>query len=251
MPRAANGDLSFDHAIRALREGKFVLVHDVSSREDEIDMVVAAEFVTPDHIRRLREEAGGFVCQAITHSTAEILGLPYLPEIYRLAAKNYSILTELADGVAPYGDRTAFSITVNHRSTYTGITDHDRATTIDRLTKLCKIATVKDIAKARRLLASEFRSPGHVHILIAAAGLLATRRGHTELSLYLAELAGLIPATVICEILDGKTHNSLANNLAKKYAEENGIPFVEGTDLIASFEAKQLSGKSSKRNVQL
>ena len=67
--------MSFEEAISSLRKGGFVLLHDANKRENEVDMVVAAEFVTPEHISRMRQDAGGLICLSIDHSFAKSLGL--------------------------------------------------------------------------------------------------------------------------------------------------------------------------------
>lgn len=222
-------------AISAMREGKFLLIHDSDSRENEVDMVVAAEHVTPEHIRAMRTDAGGLVCVALGNEIGRELGIPFLQDIHLSAAKKYPVLQLLHEEFAPYGGRSAFSITVNHRRTFTGITDRDRALTIAELAKMFATTSNAGIPR-RQTFTSEFKSPGHVHLLLEAPGSLTERRGHTELSVYLTKLAGITPAAVICEMLDGHSHTALTVEDAANYAETHSIPLLDGQQLVARFQ---------------
>jgi 3,4-dihydroxy 2-butanone 4-phosphate synthase len=84
----------------------------------------------------------------------------------------------------------------------------------------------------KREFISSFKTPGHVPVLIASEGLLSSRLGHTEMSVYLATLAGLSPITAICEMLDSETYEALSAEKAKKYAERNSIPYFDGNMLV-------------------
>jgi 3,4-dihydroxy 2-butanone 4-phosphate synthase len=181
----------------------------------------------------MRKDAGGLICVAISFDIANRLGLPYMLEVLEFASKNYPSLSELINSQPSYG-KPAFSISVNHRNTFTGITDIDRALTIKELAKLCDLA-VKNFDDIQHRFASNFRAPGHVQLLIASDGLISKRAGHTELSVYLAQLAGLTPVTVICEMLDDETHKSLPSQSAKNYAKMYAIPFVEGLEIITHY----------------
>lgn len=225
---------NLDAAISGLREGRFLLLHDSDSREDEVDMVVAAEKVTPEHIRAMRTDAGGLVCVALDNEIGRTLGIPYLQDVLLSASEKYPLLRSLHEEIAPYGGKSAFSITVNHRRTFTGITDRDRALTIRELAKQTKAAVNRE-ADCQKTFASEFKAPGHVHLLLEAPGSLTERRGHTELSLYLTKLAGLTPAAVICEMLDGKTHNALSVEDATNYGQMHSIPLLDGQELVTRF----------------
>ena len=79
---------------------------------------------------------------------------------------------------------------------------------------------------------SSFKTPGHIPVLLASNGLLSSRKGHTEMSIYLAELANLFPITTICEMMDSETYSALSVQKAEKYAKENAIPFVDGKELL-------------------
>lgn len=219
--------MSVDDAIQSLRRGGFVLLHDAEGRENEFDMVVAAEMVTPDHIATMRSQAGGLICLALDGSFAGSLGLRYLHEM--LAES--SVPDEMIMGRAPYGDHPTFSIYVNHLQTYTGVTDTDRARTIREMVAL------HGREDAGRLFRESFRTPGHVPLLMASPGLLEARRGHTEMSVYLMGMAGLRPAAAICEMMDGQTHLALDEAGAAEYAKRNGLPVVGLDELLERAEA--------------
>ena len=127
----------------------------------------------------------------------------------------------------PYDERSAFSISVNHRRTFTGVTDEDRALTIRELGKLGALAMDAPMIEE---FGRNFRSPGHVPLLRAANGLLAERTGHTELAVVLAELAGVTPALAICEMLDATTGKALGLAKASEYARKKGMPLLAGMD---------------------
>jgi 3,4-dihydroxy 2-butanone 4-phosphate synthase len=208
-----------DRAVRAFAEGQPVLVHDAADREGETDILYPAGAVTPADLARLRNDGGGLVFVALDHATAEAFELPFLHELIDHPAGRF-------DGVG-YDVRPSFSLTVNHRETYTGITDEDRALTVRAL------ADAAD-APERFAFAREFRAPGHVHLLRGAPGLLAERQGHTELGLALAAAADRPPAVAGCEMLDDDTGEALSPADARAYADREGLVYVEGADLVAA-----------------
>ncbi len=216
--------MSLENALESLKRGEFVLLHDSAGRENEIDMVVAAEFITPEHVARMRQHAGGLLCLAIDSSFAKSLGVRYMHDILSESLDSKS--KEMIMGLAPYGDHPTFSITLNHYQTYTGITDRDRSLTIRELSNLHKIENPKN------KFVSSFKTPGHVPLLIASDGLLSKRQGHTEMSVYLAQIAGLTPVTAICEMMDAETYSALSMEKASKYAKQNAIPFIDGRELL-------------------
>lgn len=220
--------MSLDEVLSALRNGEFVLLHDGNRRENEVDMVVAADFVTPEHIARMRQDAGGLICLSINHTFARSLGLGYMHDIL---SNSHNVDTEskkMIIGTAPYGDRPSFSISINHVNTYTGVTDRDRALTISEMALLYKNSD----KNKKGIFNSVFKTPGHVPVLIASEGLLSNRLGHTEMSVYLTGLAGLSPAAAICEMLDSQTYGALSIEKAKKYAKQNAIPYFEVNELV-------------------
>ncbi|MEP0825166.1 MAG: 3,4-dihydroxy-2-butanone-4-phosphate synthase [Nitrososphaera sp.] len=221
--------MSLAEAMAALKAGKFVLVHDDKGRENEIDMVVAAEHVKPHHVATMREAAGGLLCLAIANEITTKLGLVYMHDMIDRMGKVNPIFSKLTEGKAAYGDKPSFSISINHRSTFTGITDNDRALTISKMAEVCRnidFGGVEDFANS-------FRAPGHVPILIASRRLLHDRMGHTELCIYLAKLAGIVPAVAMCEMMDSATHGALSIEAAQEYADKFGIPLVDASELKA------------------
>ena len=218
--------MTLESAIASLKRGEFVLLHDSAGRENEIDMVAAAEFVTPEHVARMRQHGGGLICIAIDNSFGQNLGIKYMHDILSNSDSFDSKSKEMIMGLAPYGDHSTFSITINHYQTYTGITDRDRALTIREMANLFKIEN------KRNKFVSSFKTPGHVPLLIGSRGLLASRQGHTEMSIYLAQLAELVPVTAICEMMDAETYSALSFEKAQHYAKQNAIPFIDGKELI-------------------
>lgn len=220
-----------ERAIGALKRGSFVLIHDDTRRENEVDMVIAAEHIKPRDIAIMRNKAGGLICLAISHKITEKLGLMYIRDILRSSARPNTILSKIVVDKTPYGDRPSFSLSINHIDTFTGITDVDRALTISKMADVCRKIDSGGIEE----FANSFRAPGHVPLLIASNNLLEERTGHTELSIYLMQIARLVPAVVICEMLDSTTHRSLSINKAKNYANKFGIVLIESNQLIRSY----------------
>jgi len=206
-------------AVAAFRAGEPVLIHDFSDREGEVDLVFPPRGVGPADVARMRNDAGGLICVAFGHDIADAFDLPFLvDELDHPAA---------ASDHLGYDERSSFSLTVNHRDTYTGVTDDDRATTVSALGDAAADPDGTDFA-------ASFRAPGHVHVLRAAPGLLSDRRGHTELGVALARAADCPPAAVVCEMLDDETGGALSVADARAYADRHGVPFVEGSDLVAA-----------------
>jgi len=220
-PEATDGS-AVDRAVAAFRDGTPVLVHDAADREGETDIVYPAGAVDADAVAHLRNDAGGLVCTAVSDAVADAAGLPFLEdELDHPAAADHDIT---------YDDRSSFSLPVNHRETFTGITDDDRARTIQRLADAAAAARSEDYDAEE--FAAEFRTPGHVHVLRGAPNLLADRRGHTELGLALAEAAELPPAVVVCEMLDADSGGAKGPAAAREYARQNGYVYVEGAAIV-------------------
>jgi len=205
--------VTVDAAVDAFARGEPVLIHDAADREGETDIVYPAGAVTPGAVSRLRNDAGGLVCVALSDAVASTLDLPFMQETLDHPTT--------ADHDLAYDERSSFSLTVNHRDTFTGITDEDRSVTI---TELAALAADPDA----EVFAEAFRAPGHVHLLRAAPDLLADREGHTELGIALAAAADQPPAVVVCEMLDGETGGALSPADARAYAAEHGLEYVEG-----------------------
>lgn len=217
-----------DKALEAMKNGEFVLVFDDEKRERETDMIIAAEFVTPKKVAQMRRDAGGLICTALHGKYCNSLNLPFMTDVMEVATDKYPILEELAPTDIPYDERSSFSLWVNHRKTFTGITDNDRALTITSMAKMCKEGRFLDFGK-------EFRSPGHVSLLRGSEGLLEKRQGHTEISLAMTEMADIEPITVVCEMMDEKTGNARSIVDAEKYAKENGLIFLDGKEVIEAY----------------
>src|ERR671938_1254328 len=157
--------------IAEVRAGRIVILVDDEDRENEGDLVFAADFVSADKINFLAKHGRGLICMPITEEHAERLGLRTMVEHNRSRhGTNFTVSIEAAEGIA------------------TGISAHDRALTI-------KVAAAAD-AKPQDIV-----QPGHVFPLIAQRGGVLVRAGHTEACCDLARLAGLTPAAVLCEIM--------------------------------------------------
>jgi 3,4-dihydroxy 2-butanone 4-phosphate synthase len=215
-------------ALDAFKTGEIILIFDDDNREKETDMIVAGEHMTPQHMTTLRNDAGGLLCVPLSSEVSNKLGVPFMTDIMDVASAKYPVLSELSPTDIPYDEKSAFSITVNHRKTFTGITDNDRAYTIKELALLCKNGDYASLGKY-------FRSPGHVTLLRAAEGHVLKRRGHTELSIALAEMAGVTPVAVCCEMMDDITKDSMTTDDAERYAKTNNLEFLSGAEVIEAY----------------
>ena len=225
---------SIDEAITTLKSGGSIMIRDFASRENETDLVVAAEHVNPEIVSRFRTDGGGLLCLAVTTEFAEEIGIPYFNDLLKATGQEYPTLKKMSDFESPYGGRPAFSITINHRDTYTGITDWDRALTISEFSKFYRDVIAGGLDPKEEFV-SRFRCPGHVHLLIASRGLLSERPGHTEMSVFLTQIAGLAPMSTICEMLDAKTHRALSIEDSISYAKKNSIPILMGDQIIENY----------------
>jgi 3,4-dihydroxy 2-butanone 4-phosphate synthase/GTP cyclohydrolase II len=157
--------------VAAIRAGEIVILVDDEDRENEGDLVFAAEFVTPEKINFLAKHGRGLICMPLTEEHAARLGLKPMVEQNRSRhGTNFTVSIEAAEGIA------------------TGISAHDRALTIK-------------VACSEKATAADIVQPGHVFPLIAQPGGVLVRAGHTEACCDLARLAGLAPAAVLCEIM--------------------------------------------------
>src|SRR3954463_11946167 len=203
MPTRA--DLEFatiEDALEDIAAGKMVVVVDDEDRENEGDLVMAAQFITPDAINFMTRQAGGWICLALTPDRCDELGLELM------SAKNET----------PH--QTPFTVTIEAREgVTTGISVHDQAHTMQ---------TAIDPTKGR----GDIVIGGHVHPLKAREGGVLERTGHTEASVDLARLAGLIPAGVICEVQNEDGTMARADDLAA-YCHKHSLKMVTIADLIA------------------
>jgi 3,4-dihydroxy 2-butanone 4-phosphate synthase len=208
---------TLETAIQALKRGGLVMLYDGDDREAEIDFVVRADAVTPQLVRWLRKNAGGLLCFATTKEIGELLGLTFLSDVYRRLGFSTK---------APYGDEPAFMGYVNHVKTKTGVRDADKALTIRELARVVELA-LKNPEAACHEFRRSFYMPGHVPVLGARTG---TRWGHTELSILLAQAAGVPPAVVIIEAL-GDHLEAMPFEEAEKLAASLGVPIVTSKDV--------------------
>lgn len=187
--------------IEDIKAGKMVIIVDDEDRENEGDLVMAAEKVTPDSITFMARYGGGLICVPLTSQRARELGLNLM----------------VPDGQDKYG--TAFTVSVDARyGTTTGISPKDRATTIKAL--------IDPATKPEDLL-----KPGHVFPLIASDGGVLKRAGHTEAAVDLSRLAGLYPAGIICEII-GDDGDMLRGEKLYEFAQRFGLKIGTIADLI-------------------
>ena len=190
-----------EEAIEDIRAGKMVVVCDAEDRENEGDLTLAAQFATPENINFMAREARGLICLALTPERCDELGLDLM------AAKNESAF------------ETAFTISVEAREgVTTGISAHDRAHTIQ-------------VAIDPRSQPHDLVQPGHVFPLKARPGGVLERTGQTEAGVDLARLAGLIPAAVICEIMNDDGTMARVRDLIP-YCERHSLKMITVGDLI-------------------
>ncbi len=204
---------SIEQALCELKKGNFIIVYDGDKREGEADLMFHPKFATAEKIEVLRKDGGGLICLAIGKVNAEKIGLKFMTEIMRNSGMERIVCRKTV-----YGDEPAFSISINHKKVYTGITDNDRTHTITEFAKLIEHANKKEEFE------KNFYTPGHVFLLVGRG--IENRKGHTELGLELAKCAGMSETIVMCEMLGKK--NALTKKEAIKYAKKKNIPFIEG-----------------------
>ncbi|ASS91792.1 MAG: bifunctional 3,4-dihydroxy-2-butanone-4-phosphate synthase/GTP cyclohydrolase II [Bacillaceae bacterium] len=191
---------SIEDAIADLKQGKVIIVVDDENRENEGDFVGLAEFSTPEMINFMISKGKGLVCVPITESLAHRL------QLHPMVAEN----TDL--------HQTAFTVSIDHQTTTTGISAYERAKTIQSL--------IQPDARAE-----DFKRPGHVFPLIAKNEGVLKRAGHTEAAVDLAKLAGCFPAGVICEIINEDGTMARVPQL-KEIAEQYNLKMITIQDLI-------------------
>ncbi len=217
----------------ALSAGEPVLVYDAADREGETDLVFLSEKATPELVRLARREAGGLVCTAISDELRRRLDLPFFSDLLAVAAREYPIVQGLSERPR-YDRRSSFGITVNHRSNFTGVPDNDRGLTIRTLGELAASAPGLPDAALRERFREAFVSPGHVPLLYAAPRLLEERKGHTELAVSLARMAGLSESATVCEML-GDSGGARDPEAAARFARARGYPFLRGADIVRAW----------------
>ena len=219
-------------AVIAFRAGKPVCLFDAENREGETDLLFPGQCAEPATMRQLRFDCGGLLFLAIGHEVGERFSMPYLQDLHmdeRLMS-DYPVLRELQTDDLQYDTRSAFTLSINHRETFTGITDRDRALTTRRFAEL--YSELSDSDNALEKLGNEFRTPGHIPVCREAEGGLSRRQGHTELAVGLARLSGMTPVVIGAEMLQKDGDLALPMGDARIWAGERGIPFVTGKELI-------------------
>ncbi len=192
---------TIEEAIKDIKKGKFVIVIDDASRENEGDLICSAQKVTPSHINFMAKYARGLICVALCEERVKQLGLsPMVDENTALHSTNFTISVDAREGVT------------------TGISAYDRARTIKVL--ISPETKPQDLAR-----------PGHVFPIIAKEGGVLVRAGHTEAAVDLAKLAGHYPAGVICEIMADDGSMARMPELLK-LAKEHNLKIITIADLI-------------------
>jgi 3,4-dihydroxy 2-butanone 4-phosphate synthase/GTP cyclohydrolase II len=190
-----------EDALEDIRSGKMVILVDDEDRENEGDLTIAADHVTPDSINFMARYGRGLICLSMTEERARQLQLP--PMVH--------------DNSSPFG--TAFTISIEaRRGVTTGISAYDRSTTVR--TAIAENARPEDLVR-----------PGHVFPIVAKKGGVLVRTGQTEGSVDLARLAGCTPACVICEIMKEDGTMARMPDL-KVFAAEHGLKIVSIQDLV-------------------
>jgi 3,4-dihydroxy 2-butanone 4-phosphate synthase/GTP cyclohydrolase II len=192
---------TIDEAIEELREGRMIILVDDEDRENEGDLCIAAEKITPEAVNFMAIHGRGLICLSLTSARVDALNLPMMAD----------------DNTSTFG--TAFTVSIEARKgVSTGISVHDRARTI--VTAINPKTNPEDLAR-----------PGHVFPLRARPGGVLQRAGQTEGSVDLARLAGLNPSGVICEIMNEDGTMSRVPELMK-FAKKHGLKIVTVKDLI-------------------
>jgi 3,4-dihydroxy 2-butanone 4-phosphate synthase/GTP cyclohydrolase II len=193
-----------EQAIADIKAGKLIVVADDEDRENEGDLICAAELVAPEMINFMIRKAGGWICLALTGERADQL---------KLAQQSEANTDEY---------RTAFTISIDADERFgitTGVSAQDRAKTIR-------------VAVDPKTVPADLRRPGHVPPLRARDGGVLQRVGHTEAAVDLARLAGLMPAGVVCEILSEDGSSARRPEL-ERFAQKHGLTFITVAQLVA------------------
>ncbi len=227
---------SVEDAIRAFSQGKPVMVFDSDFREKETDLLWPATAASPAVMRRLIIDCGGLLFLAIGDEIGQMFDLPWLQDLHthQELVNDNPVLSHLVTNDLQYDTRSAFTLSINHRDTYTGITDRDRSLTTKRFGELSGELMEKSIdgEDAYKALGNEFRTPGHIPVCRESPGGLSSRQGHTELAVAIARLAGQVPATIGAEMLQPDGDGALSVEDARAYASKHNIPMITGDDLL-------------------
>ena len=226
--------MPIENIAKVLNKGEPILVFDDSQREGETDIFFSASHITPASVRFLRKQGGGMVFLASDYSASEKLGLPFTQDLYRSVTPDsgeFDLLNGMLSHSLPYDKRSSFSLFINHKDTFTGITDNDRSLTAKSFAELIRESSHTSGTDWKVKMAQNFRIPGHVPICIADQKLLQGRQGHTELIIALMSFLNLTPVALGCEMLsdDG---NALSPEEAQIWAQEQGYLFLEGREIV-------------------
>ena len=191
---------TIEEALEDIREGRMILVVDDEDRENEGDLLMAAEKVTPESVNFMATYGRGMICVPMTEENARRLELDLMVE------RNTESM------------KTAFTVTVDHKSSTTGISAFERANTIKELANPASVS-------------SDFTRPGHIFPLIAREGGVLKRSGHTEAAVDLARMAGLHPAGVICEVMNDDGTMARVPQLFE-FAKMHGLKIITIEELI-------------------
>ena len=191
---------TLDQALEDLRQGKLILVIDDPDRENEGDLICAAEFATTENVNAMASLAKGLICMPMSREYTKKLGLD---QMVAVNTDNHS---------------TAFTVSIDHVDTTTGVSPAERAYTIQKL--------LDPNAKPE-----DFRRPGHVFPLVYKEGGVLVRQGHTEASIDLCRLAGLQEAAVICEITKDDGDMARLPDLLQ-FAKEHNLKIASVAELI-------------------
>ena len=236
MPPPEDMAAGVEQALEAFSNGKPVLVFDSDFREQETDLLFPASSAHPSAIRQLRKDCGGLLFLAIGNEVGSGFGLPWLQDLHTnpMLVKENPILDHLITNDLQYDARSAFTLSLNHRDTFTGITDRDRSLTTRRFSELWMEMESGNMANEERMkaLGVEFRTPGHIPVCRESNGGLTNRQGHTELAVAVARMAGLPPIVIGAEMLQPDGDSALPVEDARKYGEKFGIPFLSGKDIL-------------------
>lgn len=200
---------TIDEAIKDLQQGKIIIVCDDENRENEGDFIALAEKTTPEVINFMVTYGRGLVCIPIEEQLAEKLDLYYMVE----------------QNTDSHG--TAFTVSIDHISTTTGISAFERSTTV--------LQMLDPEAKS-----SDFKRPGHMFPLVANKGGVLKRPGHTEAAVDLAKLCGAKPAGVICEIMNEDGSMARVPEL-RKIANQHHLKMITIKELIQFLERKNMN----------
>lgn len=210
---------SIEEAIQDYKEGKFVVIVDDEDRENEGDITISADFITPEKINFMAVNARGLICVAIEGSFLDHLNIPLM-------------VPDSNDN-----NKTAFTVSVDYiPGTTTGISSEDRANTV--------LGLINSKSNG-----SSFQKPGHIFPIKYRDGGVLVRAGHTEASVDLSKLAGLKGAAVMCEIINADGSMARRPDL-EKFAEKNNIKIITIADLISyRYSTENIVAKTSSANL--